>query len=95
MQLDCNFNDSPVTCRASPLGYVQRAVAVNEFDSARWGGKEGLGGRVLNAFSLPAGYWWVWLGVGVIISYIIVLNIVVAVATSYLPRKCPDQCHLL
>lgn len=81
-------------CRISPLSYVQRAVAINEFDSARWGGSEGLGRQVLTAFSEPTGFWWVWLGVGVLVAFIISMNVLVAVATSYLPRDAlimPDM----
>ncbi|XP_020252372.1 ABC transporter G family member 31 isoform X3 [Asparagus officinalis] len=74
----------------SPLTYGQRAISVNEFTASRWaqisllGNSTSVGTNILHSHSLPDQQYWYWLGVGVLFSYSILFNILVALALAYL-----------
>ncbi|CAH9121025.1 unnamed protein product [Cuscuta epithymum] len=73
----------------SPLSYGQRAISVNEFTATRWNerttlGNITLGNSLLQSHSLPAGGYWYWLGVGVLLLYALFFNIIVTLALTFL-----------
>ncbi|KAA8543738.1 hypothetical protein F0562_022085 [Nyssa sinensis] len=73
----------------SPLSYGQRAISVNEFTATRWMersamGNSTVGHNVLQSHSLPSGNYWYWLGVGVLLLYAVLFNIIVTLALTYL-----------
>lgn len=73
----------------SPLTYGQRAISVNEFTATRWMERSVLvnstvGYNILQSHSLPAGDYWYWLGVGVLLLYALLFNNIVTVALTYL-----------
>ncbi|XP_022148375.1 ABC transporter G family member 31 isoform X2 [Momordica charantia] len=73
----------------SPLSYGQRAISVNEFTATRWKqksafGNETIGYNVLHSHSMPAGDYWYWLGVGVLLFYALVFNVMVTLALAKL-----------
>ncbi|CAN1282354.1 ABC transporter G family member 31 [Linum perenne] len=73
----------------SPLTYAQRAVSVNEFTAARWMKKSAIGNdtigyNILRSRSLPTDERWYWLGVGVLLVYALVFNILVTLALAFL-----------
>ncbi|KAJ9565282.1 hypothetical protein OSB04_001248 [Centaurea solstitialis] len=73
----------------SPLSYAQSAIAVNEFTATRWnkklpGTNTTVGNTVLRFHSLPTDDNWYWLGVGVLLLYALVFNIIVTLTLAYL-----------
>lgn len=38
-------------------------------------------------------YWWVWLGIGVNLFYIVFINILIIICLAYLPGE-PFLCHM-
>ncbi|VFQ91364.1 unnamed protein product [Cuscuta campestris] len=72
----------------SPLSYGQRAISINEFTATRWNertiGNITLGNSLLQSHSLPAGGYWYWLGVGVLLLYALFFNILVTLALTFL-----------
>ncbi|KAK9816709.1 hypothetical protein WJX72_004056 [[Myrmecia] bisecta] len=74
----------------SPLMYAQQAIAINEFTAARWSFPapyapgETMGQFALRNRGLFTQYYWVWLGVGVLVAYAFLFNIFVLLAQSYL-----------
>lgn len=73
----------------SPLSYAQRAIAVNEFSATRWmkilpGTNTTVGDSVLQFHHLPTDDNWYWLGVGVLLVYALVFNIIVTLTLAYL-----------
>ncbi|KAA3458575.1 ABC transporter G family member 31-like [Gossypium australe] len=73
----------------SPLQYAQRAVSINEFTATRWKkissiGNNTIGYNVLHQHGLPSAKYWYWLGVGVLIGYAVIFNIIVTLALAYL-----------
>ncbi|PON60434.1 ABC transporter-like [Trema orientale] len=80
----------------SPLTYGQRAISVNEFTATRWMERSVLvnstvGYNILQSHSLPAGDYWYWLGVGVLLLYALLFNNIVTVALTYLNRKSKSE----
>ncbi|KAL8967025.1 MAG: hypothetical protein Q9197_005665, partial [Variospora fuerteventurae] len=73
------------------MKYGMRALLINEFTAPRWqqayptDPSQNLGQALLYVFNFPLDYWWVWLGVGVMIFYIIFFNVVCIVAHKLLP----------
>ncbi|CAA3033443.1 ABC transporter G family member 32-like [Olea europaea subsp. europaea] len=74
----------------SPLMYAQNAASVNEFLGHSWDKRNGdnsnlsLGKALLKSRSLfPENYWY-WIGVGALIGYIILFNILFTFFLSYL-----------
>ncbi|KAH0772358.1 hypothetical protein KY290_016339 [Solanum tuberosum] len=73
----------------SPLSYGQRAISVNEFTATRWmekttSGNVTLGYAVLQSHSIPTSGYWYWLGVGVLLLYALLFNIILTVALAFL-----------
>ncbi|KAL3530879.1 hypothetical protein ACH5RR_010201 [Cinchona calisaya] len=73
----------------SPLSYGQRAISVNEFTATRWmerttSGNTTLGSMVLRSHSLPSAGYWYWVGVGALLLYALLFNIVVTMALTFL-----------
>ncbi|KAF6153601.1 hypothetical protein GIB67_027468 [Kingdonia uniflora] len=73
----------------SPLSYAQRAISVNEFTATRWMERSKyanstVGYNVLHSHGLPTEDYWYWLGVGAMLGYAIIFNIVVTLALAYL-----------
>ncbi|KAF5193110.1 Abc transporter g family member, partial [Thalictrum thalictroides] len=84
----------------SPLTYGQRAISVNEFSATRWMelpihfperslfGNNTVGYNVLHLHGLPSADYWYWIGVGTLLAYALIFNIVVTLALAYLnPRS--------
>ncbi|KAG9147360.1 hypothetical protein Leryth_022700 [Lithospermum erythrorhizon] len=75
----------------SPLSYGQRAISVNEFGAKRWSkisvtGNSTLGESLLQSHSLSTAGYWYWLGVGVLIFYALLFNLIVTLALAYFNR---------
>ena len=51
-----------------------------------------LGDGILHQFSESTHYWWCWVAVGVLIGYILLLNVLIAVLLTVLPRKSLLHC---
>uniref|UniRef100_A0A6J1C459 ABC transporter G family member 31-like n=1 Tax=Momordica charantia TaxID=3673 RepID=A0A6J1C459_MOMCH len=72
----------------SPLSYGQRAISVNEFSATRWIENSSIGNEtgynILHSHNMPAGDYWYWLGVGVLLIYAFIFNSVVTWALAYL-----------
>ncbi|KAL9367913.1 hypothetical protein Peur_039112 [Populus x canadensis] len=73
----------------SPLTYGQRAISVNEFGAERWikkssFGNNTVGNNILYQHSLPSSDYWYWIGVGVLLLYALLFNIIVTWALTYL-----------
>ncbi|XP_063936487.1 ABC transporter G family member 32-like [Daucus carota subsp. sativus] len=74
----------------SPLMYAQNAASVNEFLGHSWiknagnSTSESLGGMLLKARSLfPESYWY-WIGVGALLGYALLFNILYTLFLAYL-----------
>ncbi|GFS40976.1 pleiotropic drug resistance 4 [Actinidia rufa] len=74
----------------SPLMYAQNAVSVNEFLGHSWDKRAGnhtnlsLGKALLKARSLfPQSYWY-WIGVGALLGYTVLFNILFTIFLTYL-----------
>ncbi|XP_071737932.1 ABC transporter G family member 31-like [Rutidosis leptorrhynchoides] len=73
----------------SPLSYAQNAISVNEFTATRWNTKHPgtnttVGYSVLEIHDMPSDKYWYWLGVGVLLLYAVLFNIIVTLALAYL-----------
>ncbi|KAJ0554077.1 putative ABC-type sulfate transporter [Helianthus annuus] len=73
----------------SPLSYAQNAISVNEFTSTRWmknltGTNTTVGYGVLQFHDLPTQNYWYWLGVGALLAYALLFNIIVTLTLTYL-----------
>ncbi|KAK1311612.1 ABC transporter G family member 31 [Acorus calamus] len=75
----------------SPLSYGQRAISVNEFSATRWKersvyGNETVGYNVLHSHGLPVRDSWYWIGVGALLAYAVLFNILFTLALAYLKQ---------
>ncbi|KAM3192539.1 hypothetical protein ACQJBY_069641 [Aegilops geniculata] len=73
----------------SPLQYAMSAIAVNEFLGDKWqrvlqGSNRTLGIDVLKSRGFFTEAKWYWIGVGALVGYVIVFNILFTLALSYL-----------
>ncbi|KAM7256970.1 hypothetical protein ACFE04_012711 [Oxalis oulophora] len=73
----------------SPLSYGQRAISVNEFTATRWMKKDTIGNgtlgyNILLSHNLSIDENWYYIGVGVLLLYACLFNIIMTVAISYL-----------
>ncbi|RWR92141.1 ABC transporter-like protein [Cinnamomum micranthum f. kanehirae] len=73
----------------SPLQYGQRAISVNEFSATRWMESSAysngtIGYNVLHAHGLPSSDNWYWIGIGVLVAYAVIFNVLVTLALAYL-----------
>ncbi|OWM78228.1 hypothetical protein CDL15_Pgr015047 [Punica granatum] len=74
---------------SSPLMYGQNAIVVNEFFGKSWshiplGTNETLGIQVLKARGFFPHAYWYWIGVGALIGFILLFNLVFTLALTYL-----------
>eukprot|EP00246_Nothoceros_aenigmaticus_P017929 TRINITY_DN90_c0_g2_i1.p1 TRINITY_DN90_c0_g2~~TRINITY_DN90_c0_g2_i1.p1 ORF type:complete len:1193 (+),score=203.08 TRINITY_DN90_c0_g2_i1:284-3580(+) len=74
----------------SPLTYGQNAIAVNEFLAPRWQTPYNgsltvtVGRRVLESRGIFADANWYWIGIGALAGYMVLFNILFALALTYL-----------
>ncbi|XP_021764496.1 ABC transporter G family member 32-like isoform X1 [Chenopodium quinoa] len=71
----------------SPLMYCQNAVSVNEFSGHSWDkpvGNSRLGEAVLRSRSLFTESYWYWIGVGVMVAYTVLFNVMFTFNLNYL-----------
>ena len=84
----------------SPLSCSVRSLALNEFTTVQWSAPYefdpaiSIGDASLATFGVQTGYWWVWLGVGVLAAYAIMFNIITTLALTYLSRECRTAVSL-
>lgn len=81
----------------NPLQYAQKAILINEFSGKHWQNKaypypiyagRTLGDGILAGYDMENEYWWVWLGIGVNLAYILLMNIIIIFCLAYLPGMC-------
>ena len=67
----------------NPLQYAQKAILINEFSGQHWQNKPypypiyggmTLGDGILAGLDMENRYWWVWLGIGVNLAYILLMK---------------------
>lgn len=82
----------------SPVAFTVRSLALNEFTTAQWSAPYpynpsiSIGDAVGAPFGLQTGYWWVWIGVGVLAGYAVSFNAIAALAYTFLScKQC--SCH--
>ncbi|KAF5748216.1 pleiotropic drug resistance protein 1-like isoform X2 [Tripterygium wilfordii] len=73
----------------SPMMYAQNAIAVNEYLGHSWSHvppneTEPLGVLVLKSRAIPTGAYWYWIGVGALLGYCVLFNLLCIVALKYL-----------
>ncbi|KAJ7541808.1 hypothetical protein O6H91_10G077700 [Diphasiastrum complanatum] len=83
----------------SPLSYAQNAIAVNEFLASRWHKPSPLDGRplylsILQSRGLATRGYWYWIGIGVLMGYILLFNILVTLALGYFNPTRKSQTHV-
>ena len=44
-----------------------------------------LGDGILRGLDMENEYWWVWLGIGVNLAYILLMNVMIIICLAYLP----------
>ncbi|KAL0051690.1 hypothetical protein WJX82_000289 [Trebouxia sp. C0006] len=78
----------------NPLQYAQKAILINEFSGHHWQNKPypypiyggmTLGDGILAGLDMENKYWWVWLGIGVNVAYILLMNVIIIICLAYLP----------
>ncbi|KAH7657265.1 Monosaccharide-transporting ATPase protein [Dioscorea alata] len=72
---------------SSPLMYAQNAIAVNEFLGKSWkqdNNTNSLGVQVLESRGLFPHAKWFWIGVGALLAYIMIFNVIFTAALTYL-----------
>ncbi len=78
----------------NPLQYAQKAILINEFSGQHWQNKPypypiyggmTLGDGILAGLDMENRYWWVWLGIGVNLAYILLMNVIIVICLAYLP----------
>ncbi|KAL9251841.1 ABC transporter G family member 42-like protein [Drosera capensis] len=74
----------------SPLSYAFNALATNEMLAPRWmneqapGNSTSMGVALLQAFDVPPERDWYWIGVGALIGFTILLNVLFTISLQYL-----------
>ena len=82
----------------SPVAFTVRSLALNEFTTKQWDAAYqydpniSIGEASLAAFGVQTGYWWVWLGVGVLLGYAVLFNVIAALAFTFLSCELPNSC---
>ncbi|KAJ7530183.1 hypothetical protein O6H91_15G083600 [Diphasiastrum complanatum] len=74
---------------ASPLVYAENAISVNEMLAPRWNRhdqlkKHMLGYKVLKDRDLFASEYWYWLGLGVLLGFMVLFNLLFTLSLTYL-----------
>ena len=54
-----------------------------------YGTGETLGDGILHSIGMSTHYWWCWLAIGVCLAYIAVMNLIIVVLLTILPRRLP------
>lgn len=82
----------------SPVAFTVRSLALNEFTTENWQAvyqynpNIQIGSAVLAPFGIQTGYWWVWLGVAVLLGYAVLFNVIATLAFTFLSCKPVDSC---
>lgn len=85
----------------SPIAFTVRSLALNEFTTASWQAAYQynpnlqLGSAVLAPFGIQTGYWWVWLGVAVLLGYAVVFNLIATLAFTFLSCEACFCCSAM
>lgn len=85
----------------SPIAYTVRSLALNEFTTANWQAvyqynpNLQIGSAVLAPFGIQTGYWWVWLGVAVLLGYAVVFNLIATLAFTFLSCEAYFSCSAM
>ena len=80
----------------SPVAFSMRSMAVNEFLTSDWNKpypanpSQRLGNAVLDSFGIQTEWFWLWLGILVLIGYVLLFNFITVVAFSLLSCKHPS-----
>ncbi|DBA84895.1 TPA: transcription factor [Trebouxia sp. C0004] len=78
----------------NPLQYAQKAILVNEFTGGHWQNKpfpyapyqgRTLGDGTLLGLDMSTDYYWCWIGLGVNLAYILLLNAMIVALLAFLP----------
>ena len=75
-----------------------RSLALNEFTTEQWSAPYEydpaitIGDASLATFGIQTGYWWVWLGVGVLACYAILFNVIATLAFTFLSCESLQSC---
>lgn len=78
-----------------------RSLALNELTTAQWSAPYpydpsiSIGDAVLAPFAIQTGYWWVWLGVGVLAGYAVTFNAIAALSYTFLSCELPCPSLLI
>lgn len=80
----------------SPLMYAQCAISVNEFSASRWSKvsdsrNNTVGTNVLLSHNLPTQDSWYWIGVGVLLAYSILFNVLFTLSLAFLKPLRKEQ----
>ena len=51
-----------------------------------------LGDGILLGLDMENKYWWVWLGIGVNLAYILLMNVIIIICLAYLPGESHGMC---
>lgn len=51
-----------------------------------------LGDGILRSLDMENEYWWVWLGIGVNLAYIFLMNVIIIICLAYLPGESCFLC---
>ncbi|DBB14463.1 TPA: transcription factor [Trebouxia sp. C0006] len=74
----------------SPVSFAVRSLALNEFTTEQWSAPYeydptiSIGDATLATYGVQTGYWWVWLGIGVLAGYAILFNVITTLALTFL-----------
>ena len=74
----------------SPVSFAVRSLALNEFTTEQWSAPYEfdpaitIGDATLATFGVQTGYWWVWLGIGMLAGYAILFNVITMLAFTFL-----------
>ena len=77
------------------MAFTTRSLALNEFTTKQWSAPYqfdpsiSIGDASLATFGIQTGYWWVWLGVGVLLGYAVVFNLIATLAFTFLSCELP------
>jgi len=80
----------------SPLSYAQNAIAVNEFLAPRWQKASQITGQplylsILESRGIYTRWYWYWIGLGALIGYIVIFNVLVTFALQHLSQMGKPQ----
>ena len=74
----------------NPVTYSMRALTLNEFTAPRWAipdpqnPSKTLGAAVLQTYGYDHAHWWRFAPIGILCGYIILLNVIIALALRFL-----------